>query len=160
VRSACAPLKIAGLTVNDTALASHWAIQTNFQIGTGGAHPWFDYPGSYIASLDGSTGFFLGNEWIRVDSQSKKFTGGPQAVVNLRARADVYLLIDDRWASSPVMLGWLAGWSDTGFEIKVFENATRPMLPFSVYRKTNQTGDVSLPQIGDSTAFNYFVIVD
>jgi hypothetical protein len=33
-------------------------------------------------------------------------------------------------------------------------------LPFSVYRKTGQTGSVSTPPIGDSFAFNYFVIVD
>jgi hypothetical protein len=141
-------------------LAANWAIERNFQIGTGGAHPWTDYPASHIVSLDPGASFFLGNEFIRVDSQSKKFTGGPQATLTLNGTADVYLLVDDRWAMSPVGLGWLSGWTDTGLEIRVFENSTRPNLPFSVYRKTGQTGSVSTPPIGDSFAFNYFVIVD
>ena len=67
VRSACAPLKIAGLTVHDTSPAgAAGPVQQNFQIGTGGAHPWIDYPDTYIVSLDTAANFFLGNEWIRV----------------------------------------------------------------------------------------------
>ena len=34
------------------------------------------------------------------------------------------------------------------------------MLPFSVFRKTGQTGSVTTPPIGANTAFNYFIIVD
>ena len=157
VRSACEPWKIAGLTVHDTVRASSWAIERNFQVGTTGAHPWADYPASYVVSLDAPASFFLGNEWIRVHAQSKMYTGGPQATISLAGAADVYLLIDDRWGLSPT---WLSGWTNTNYNITVFENATRPMLPFSVFQKTNQTGSVTVPPIGANTAFNYFVIVD
>ena len=54
VRSVCAPLKIASLTVHDTdaAQAAGWSVQPNFQIGTGGAHPWTDYPDTLHRVLD------------------------------------------------------------------------------------------------------------
>jgi hypothetical protein len=159
VRSVCAPLKIAGLVVHDdvAAQASAWLVQQNFQIGTGGAHPWFDYPDTYVASLDSAGNFFLGNEWIRVHAQSKKYVGGPQATITLNGTADVYLLIDDRWGTNP---SFLAGWSNAGFKIQVFEIPGSQTRPFSVFRKIGQTGSVTTPQIGASTAFNYFVIVD
>ena len=76
VRSLCAPLKIAQLTVHDTALAASWAVERDFPIGTRGAHPWTDYPNSYVVSLDAAGNFFLGNEWISVDAKSKKYTAG------------------------------------------------------------------------------------
>jgi len=159
VRSVCAPLKIAGLTVHDTdaTRAAGWSVQQNFQIGTGGAHPWIDYPDTYIASLDTAASFFLGNEWVRVDAQSKKYTGGPQATITLTGTADVYLLIDDRWGTNP---SFLAGWSNAGFKIQVFEIPGNQTRPFSVFRKTGQTGSVTTPSIGLTTAFNYFIIVD
>jgi hypothetical protein len=166
VRSVCAALKIAQLTVHDTdaAQAAGWSVQRDFQIGTGGAHPWFDYPDTYIASLEAAGNFFLGNEWIRVHAQSKKFTGGPQATIRLNGTADVYLMVDDRWSTTTPKFSpppsWLAGWSNAGFKMVVFEIPGSQMRPFSIFRKTGQTGDVTTPPIGATTAFNYFIIVD
>ncbi len=93
-------------------------------------------------------------------AQSKKYTGGPQATIRLNGTADVYLLVDDRWRTSPVGITWLAGWTDAGFKIRVFEIPGNQTRPFSVFRKTGQTGSVTTPPIGDSSAFNYFIIVD
>lgn len=159
VRSACAPLKISGLMVHDDVAeqASAWLVQQNFQIGTGGARPWSDYPNTYIVSMDTAANFFLGNEFIRVHAQSKKYTGGPQATITLNGTADVYLIIDDRWGSNP---SFLAGWSNAGFKLRVFESSSNPMLSFSVFRKTGQSGSVTTPPIGASTGYNYFVVVD
>jgi hypothetical protein len=159
VVSVCAPLKIASLTVHDdvASQAAAWLVQQNFQIGTGGARPWSDYPNTYIVSMDPGANLFVGNEWIRVHAQSKKYTGGPQATITLNGTADVYLMIDDRWGSNP---SFLAGWSNAGFKIRVFESSSNPMLPFSVFRKTGQTGSVTTPQIGASTGYNYFIIVN
>ncbi len=66
VRSVCAPLKIAQLTVHDTdpAQAAGWSVQRDFQIGTGGAHPWFDYPDTYVAS-----------RWMRAPTSSWATSG-------------------------------------------------------------------------------------
>ena len=159
VRNTCVIRKIASLTVHDTARAANWSLQTDFQVGAGaaGAHPWTDYPNSHVVSLDGAASFFLANEWVKVDAQSKMYTGGPQATVGLVAPADVYIMVDDRWGTTPA---FTAGWTNTGFNIQVFENATRPMLPFSVFRKVAQTGNVTFPPIGSNTAFNYFILVD
>ena len=92
-------------------------------------------------------------------AQSKGYTGGPQATIRLNGTADVYLLVDDRWRTTPVGITWLAGWTDSGLEIRVLEigNQTRA---FSVFRKTGQTGNVTTPPIGSNAAFNYFIIVD
>jgi hypothetical protein len=166
VRSVCAPLKIAGLMVHDdvASQASAWLVQQNFQIGTGGARPWSDYPNTYIVSMDTAANFFLGNEWIRVHAQSKKYTGGPQATITLNGTADVYLIVDDRWSTTTPKFSpppsWLSGWSNAGFKLTVFESSGNDMLAFSVFRKTGQTGSVTTPPIGASSGYNYFIIVD
>ena len=69
-------------------------------------------------------------------------------------------MVDNRWAGSAVGLGWLAGWANAGFKIQVFEVPGNQTRPFSVFRKTGQSGSVTTPPIGASTAFNYFIIVD
>jgi hypothetical protein len=148
--------KIAGLVVHDTAHAGDWSIQKNFQIGSGGAHPWTDWPASYVVSVDMAAGV-IGAEWIKVAAESKKYTGGPQATLTLGGTVDVYLAIDDRWGGSPP---WLAGWSNTGLKMQVFESGARPMLPFTLWRKSDQSGTLTLPQIGASPAYDYFVIVN
>jgi hypothetical protein len=155
--AACLPLKIASLVVHDTARAGDWGVRLDFQIGSGGARPWKEWGNSYVTGMDPAGSVLLGNEWTAVATNSKEYTGGPQATLTLNAAADVYLMVDDRWGSSP---SWTSGFTNLGWNIQVYESASRPALPFSVYRRTlSAAGSVSLPQIGSTTAYNYFVVV-
>jgi hypothetical protein len=113
---------------------------------------------TYVKSMDAGGSVFVGKEWIKVSTESKRYADGPQATITLAGPSDVYLLVDDRWPGTPP--AWLAGWTSAGFKIIVDEPPTRPMLPFAAYKKTGQTGDVDLPKIGAGTAYNYFVVVD
>jgi hypothetical protein len=149
--------KIASLTVNDTARASQWAVESNFQIGQPGAHPWTDYPATYVVSVESAAQVLLGDEWIRVSANSKNYTGGPQAVITLSSAADVYMIVDNRWGSTP---SFTAGWTDTGWNMTVFESSSRPSLGFSIFVKSGVSGSVALPPIGSNSQYNYFIIVD
>jgi hypothetical protein len=155
--------KIASLTVNDTANAADWAIQSNFQAGTSatGSHPWTDWPNTYVSAIDsGISASLVGKEWIRVDAASKTYAGGPEAAITLNGTADVYLMIDDRW-NAGARPTWLdTSWVDTGFAITVWESATKPSLTLSVYKKAGASGTVTTPMIGASTAYNYFIVVN
>jgi hypothetical protein len=149
--------KIASLMVNDTARASQWAVESNFQVGMSGAHPWTDYPATYVVSVEPAAQLLLGDEWIRVSANSKNYTGGPQAVLTLSSTADVYMIVDNRWGTTP---SFTAGWTDTGWNMVVFESSSRPSLGFSIFVKSAVTGSVSLPPIGSNMSYNYFIIVD
>jgi hypothetical protein len=159
IGTSCLPPRIANLTVNDTANASGWSVQNNFQVGSSGtaSHPWSDYPNSYVTTIDSGANVLIGTEWVRVASASKNYTGGAQATITLSSVYDVYLLVDDRWGTSP---SWTSGWSDTGLTLHVFESSSRPSLSFSLFKKAAQKGTVSLPQIGSNTNYDYFVIVN
>jgi hypothetical protein len=147
--------KVTNLTVHDTAHADEWSLQKNFQIGMAGARPWTDWPNSYIVSVDaGAT--VMGADWIKVAAESKKYTGGPQATVTLGGTATVWLAVDDRWGSNPA---WLAGWTKTAFKAQVFESSSKT-YPFTMWRKTGQTGMVALPKIADNDAYDYFAIIE
>jgi hypothetical protein len=151
--------KIAGLVVNDTANASSWAVKSNFQIGSAapGAHPWPDYASTYLSVWNSNLNALLGKEWIQTRSASKNYTGNAlQATISLAATANVYLVVDDRWGTSP---SWLSGWTDTTFNVTVRE-AGSTNRTFSVWKKSNQSGSVGLPRIGSNSAFNYFAIVE
>jgi hypothetical protein len=150
-------MKIASLTVHDMPRAPGWSIQQDFQIGTAGAHPWSDYPNTYVIGLDPGAEFLIGNEWVRVAANSKLYVGGPQATLSVAVPADIYLVVDDRWGPTPL---WVMDWMDTGINIQIWESSSRPMLQFSLFKKHVFTGDVTLPPIGSSTAYDYFIIVD
>ena len=156
--AACLPLKITGLSVHDTARAGDSGQRLDFRIGSSGARPWKEWPNTFITSTDAPGSLLLGNEWIAVATNSKEYTAGPQATLTLGAAADVYLMIDDCWGASP---SWLTGFTDAGWNIQVYESASRPALGFSVYRRTlSAAGSVSLPKIAFTTAYNYFVVVN
>jgi hypothetical protein len=155
--NSCLPPRIADLKVADTANAAGWSRQVDFQIGAGGAHPWTDFADSFIASLDAGAAFLKGAEWVRVSSESKNFTGASsQATITLSGTSDVYLIVDDRWPNP----SFTTGWSRTGLNARVFESNSRPSLSFSIFKKAAQTGNVTLPIIGDNHAYNNFVIVN
>jgi hypothetical protein len=155
---AAVTMKISNLVVHDTFRAPGWAVQTNFQIGQAGAHPWSDYPNTYVASLDPGANILVGQEWLRVAANSKMYMGGPQATITLAATADVYMVVDDRWQGLiPI---FTADWTDTGLNIQVWESTNRPALSFSLFLKKVPPGELALPPIGANTAYDYFIIVD
>lgn len=153
--------KIRSMVVHDPVYGHTWQTQTNFQIGQTGAHPWVDYPNAYVVSVDPAVMGLIGKPWVKVHAQSKSYVAGPQATLTLSAPADVYLVVDDRWFGANPMPAWLNGWTDSGANFLVYENATRPMLPFSLYKQNvPAAGPVNVPPIGATTAFDYFIIVD
>jgi hypothetical protein len=151
--------KIRALAVHDFDRAATWSIESDLQVGTMGAHPWVDYPGTYLVSVDPGATRLLGKSWIKVNAQSKIFAGGPQATITLAAPADVYLVVDDRWSAGAAP-AWLGGWTDTTLNFVMYESANRPALPFSLYVKSAPGGDITLPAIGETRAYDYFVVVD
>ncbi|HEY0706172.1 MAG TPA: hypothetical protein VGG33_05210 [Polyangia bacterium] len=151
----CVVTKIASLRVNDTAHADGWSMQRNFQIGPTGAHPWSDWPASYVAAMDAGANILLGAEWIRVAAESKTYDQGPQAAVTLAVQADVYLIVDDRWGEQPT---WLSGWTKSNWMLTVWESATRS-FPFTIWAKTAQTGTVTIPPIDQINGYNSFIVV-
>jgi hypothetical protein len=147
--------KIGELKVHDSANASQWSVQKNFQIGTGGVRPWSDWPMTYVSGMDTPANVLLGAEWVKVATESKKYNGGPQATLTLRAAADVYLAVDDRWGEKP---GWLSGWTNTTWKLRVWESASRS-FPFTLYVKKAPAGMVTVPAINDNDAYDYFIVV-
>jgi hypothetical protein len=149
--------KVGGLLVNDGANAPNWSLQGNLQVGPMGAHPWTDYAKTYVAAVDTPASGLVGKSWVRLPAASKNFKNSPQAVLTLRAPADIYLVVDDRWGPS---LPWLAGWTDTTWNFTIWESDTRPALPFSLYKKSAPAGDLELPAIGANNAYDYFIVID
>jgi hypothetical protein len=152
--------KISGLVVHDTVeeRKALWSVQKDFEIGQNGVYPWGDWPKTYIVSMDPAASMvLLGKYYIAVASESKLYTGGPQATVTFSAPADLYMIYDDRWTPVP----WApAGWTDTGWNLIVYENLNRPMLAFSVLARSVPAGTLDLPLIGDNTGYNYVIIVN
>jgi hypothetical protein len=149
------------LTVHDTANASGWSVMSNFQIGSGGARPWpGDYGSTYVGTWNSNLNNLLGKTWIATKSASKAYNSGNQATIGLSATANVYLVVDDRWGAPPsIPYAWSSGWSDTGHNVTIRENGSTDRS-FSVYKKTGQSGNVTLPKIGATNAFNYFIIIE
>jgi hypothetical protein len=160
VGAACKLVKITKLVVHDTVAANValWMLQTNFQIGPTMPHAWGEamWAGSYVKSMDTAGSVFLGKQWISVATESKRYTGGPEATITLAATSDVYLIVDDRWGTTPA---WLTGWTKTTIHLQIFESASNT-FQFTAWKKTAPAGDVDLPKIGAANAYNYFVIVD
>jgi hypothetical protein len=157
----CTGAKISMLTVFDTTYnnAVNWAAKSNFQIGSGGAHPWPDYATSYINSLDsGISGNLVGKLWIQTQSASKNYNPSTaplaQGRITLSSQANVYLVVDSRVPNST----W-AGWTDTTFNCVIKEAGTTNW-PCRVWKKVNQNGSVDLPIQNYNNAFNYFVVVE
>jgi hypothetical protein len=158
--TACVPVPpIASLTVNDTntSRAALWSLQSSFQIGSSGAHPWGDWPNTYIVSMAPAAAGLAGKQWVKVAAESKQYAGPlPQATITLARTADLYMVIDSRWGSTPA---WALG-SYTGWDMTVYESASRPALTFRIFRRSAASGSVDLPVIGATTGYNYFLIAD
>jgi hypothetical protein len=152
---------ISGLLVRDTdaARAALWSVETNFQVGAAAKRPWADpqWAGTYVATLDPAASLLLGDQWVRVSAESKKYTGGPQATITLTRAADLYMIVDDRWGTTP---SWTAGWTNTGFTASVFEGSSSRTFGFRIYRRSVAAGSFDLPPIGATTAYNYFIVAE
>jgi hypothetical protein len=166
----CRQVKSTSLVVHDTVAANKalWSLQANFQIGMSGAHPWGEalWVDTYVKSMDPGASVLLGKEWIHVSAESKKFNDGAQATLTLAAASDVYLIVDDRWPLVAGILPWTTGWTKTTIKVVIYESTTRPVLPFTLYKKSVAAGAVDLPKIGaylsppSYPAYNYFIVVD
>jgi hypothetical protein len=150
--------KIAGLVVHDTEAdrVALWSVQHDFEIGMNGVYPWGDWPKTYIASMDPGAMVLLGKDYIAVASESKQYTGGPQATVTFSAPAELYMILDDRWVTPT----WIAGWTDTGWNMIVWESVNRPSLAFSVLTRNVPAGALDLPLIGGTIGYNYVIVVN
>ncbi len=153
------PLSITSLVVHDSdpARAALWSIRSDLQPGISGAHPWGDWPDTYILSVDPAATFLLGNQWIAVAAESKKYTGGPQATITMRGTLDLYMLVDDRWGTAP---SWTAGWTVSAGKMTIWESIDRPSLTFGVYQRPASSGSLDLPQIGDNVGYNYIIVAE
>jgi hypothetical protein len=162
VGTACRVVKITNLVVHDTAQAALWGIVDQFQIGMAAVHPWSDamWKDTYVKSIDAGANILIGKQWIKVAAESKKYAAGPQATITLAATSDVYLVVDDRWGTTPT---WLTGFTNTGLHFQIQEvvsGANKLVYQFTLWKKTAPAGMLDLPKIGASTAYDYFVIVD
>jgi hypothetical protein len=162
----CTGAKVSMLTVYDSNYdnAGNWAVKSNFQVGSSGAHPWPDYPNSYINSVDsGISASLVGKLWIQNQSNSKNYnpSSSPlaEARITLGSQANVYLLFDNRVPSGTQTTWASAGWTATGFSCVIKENSTTTW-PCTIWKKANQTGSVDLPIQNFNGAFNYFVVVE
>jgi hypothetical protein len=155
----CAGTSISDLVVNDTAAGgdgipnnTQWSIQAGFD-GGAGQRPFGDRTYT-LAALPAAATHLRGKPWIRTAADSKTFAPPATLASATMNGSFVYLAVDDRHAT-----GFLAGYTDQGYNLTVNEGATA--RPYSVWRKAITSGStVTLPAIGSSTAPCYFVIVE
>jgi hypothetical protein len=152
---------INGLLVNDTdaTRAALWSVEADFQIGQAALHPWADpqWAGTFLQTLDPAAALLLGDQWLRVSAESKKYTGGAEARLSLTRATDLYMFVDDRWGATPA---FTAGWSSTGLTASIFEGSSGKSFGFHLFRRTVPAGDFDLPGIGSNTAYNYFIVAE
>jgi hypothetical protein len=157
--SCVTPGLITRLVVHDDdgTRAGLWSVEPSFQIGQAATNPWADpqWAETYVASLDPAAAALLGHQWVRVSTESKQYTGGPQATLTLQRAADVYMMVDARWGASP---SWTTGWASTGWTASVYEGKSARTFSFLIFRRSVEAGNVDLPAIGSSMAYNYFII--
>lgn len=138
---------IQSLTVNDTANAGDWSIQSNLQVGStvfgDRAYKFVSVPGSVA-----------GSEWIRTACDSKT-VANTQATFTTKADVSVYVGLDTRVTSIPA---WLGSWTRTG-EVLIDDGS--PSVTYNLYKKDfNAYSMVELGTNGTLTSVvNYVVIV-
>lgn len=138
---------ITNLSVNDTANAADWSIQSNLQAG----NTVYGDRTFLFSSVDSSV---AGADWIRTANDSKAYTADPLVTFTVTRDADVYVAFNDMIATKP---SWLAGWSDTGADL--VDNESTPRT-FSLYKKSfTANSTVSLGNNGDTSNGMYIVIV-
>jgi hypothetical protein len=136
------------MTVQDSANAADWSVQTNLQAGNIAF-------GDRAFTFDTVPAIVAGGTWLQAANDSKAYAGSPLVTFTLSAAADVYIAHDDR-AARP---SWLdATWVDTGVNLVVRESAT-VTRPLSLYKKQLPAGTVSLGGLNNNAINMYTVIV-
>ena len=143
-----AGVPVSGLSVNDTANAANWSVQSGFAVG---------------GTLYGDRTFTVASVpaalrdavWIRDANASKAYTGSPLVTFSISRAATVYVAVDTRVGKR----SWMdQTWADTGTQITDDESgATRT---FEVYAKAFPAGPVSLgPDADTANAGSMYLIM-
>jgi len=143
-----AGVPVSGLSVNDTANAANWSVQSGFAVG---------------GTLYGDRTFTVASVpaalrdavWIRDANASKAYTGSPLVTFSVSRAATVYVAVDTRVGKR----SWMdQTWADTGTQITDDESgATRT---FEVYAKAFPAGPVSLgPDADTANAGSMYLIM-
>lgn len=139
---------VTGMTVQDSANAADWSVQTNLQAGN------IAY-GDRAYTFDAVPAIVAGGTWLQAANDSKAYVGSPLVTFTLSAAADVYIAHDDR-AARPAWLD--ATWVDTGENLVVRESATITRA-VSLYKKRLAAGAVSLGGLNNAAINMYTVII-
>ncbi|TDF98681.1 hypothetical protein [Paenibacillus piri] len=136
---------IANLTVNDSANAANWSVQSNIQAGD------MQY-GDRTYALTAVPASVAASDWIRTANDSKTFTGTTLVSFKVNSAADVYVAHNDSITPKPA---WMSGWTNTNEVVKNNQNNT-----YSLYKKSFNTGTtVSLGDNGNTSTALYMIIV-
>lgn len=135
---------ISNLTVNDSANATDWSVQTNLQAGN------LTY-GDRTTTFSSIASSVAGSDWIRPAMDSKTYTGTTLTSFIVNQSSDVYVAHNDAITTKP---SWLSTWTDTG------QDLAGNGLTYSLYRKSYAAGaTVSLGNNGNTSLGQYVVIV-
>ena len=138
---------LSGLTVNDSANAANWSIQSNLQVGA-------QIYGDRTYTLATLPSALAGAAWVRVANASKTVTANPLVTFTISQAATVYLAVDTRTGKRP----WMdASWSDTGTALTDDESGTA--RTFEVYAKAFAAGSVVLgPNAANNDGYDIAVV--
>jgi len=138
---------LSGLTVNDSANATNWSIQSNLQVGA-------QIYGDRTYTLATLPATLAGAAWVRVANASKTVTADPLVTFTISQAATVYLAVDTRTGKRP----WMdASWGDTGTALTDDESGTA--RTFEVYAKGFAAGSVALgPNAANNDGYDIAVV--
>ncbi|HEX2925815.1 MAG TPA: dockerin type I domain-containing protein [Ruminiclostridium sp.] len=136
---------IKALTVNDSANAADWRIQSNLQVGD-------TIYGDRTFKFTQVPQKLLGSEWIRTACDSKMYASD-EAGFTAKSDITVYAGLDTRATSIP---SWLSGWTSTGETITSDNSVT-----YSLYKKDFAANSAVLLGTNGASAstVNYIVAV-
>ena len=143
-----AGVPVSGLSVNDTANAANWSVQSGFAAGD-------TLYGDRTFTVASVPAALRDAVWIRDANASKAYTGSPLVTFSVSQTATVYLAVDTRLGKR----SWMdATWADTGTQVTDDESgATRT---FEVYAKSFPAGTVSLgPDADTANAGSMYLII-
>jgi hypothetical protein len=146
--TAPATASVTGLSVQDSANAADWSVQSNLQSGN-------SQYGDRAFTFTTVPAVVAGSEWIRTANDSKAFTGATLVTFTVTVDSDVYVAHNDSIGTKPSWLSAANGWTDSGANLVNSEPRT-----FSLFRKSFAGGSmVSLGNNGNTTSGMYTIVV-